>query len=205
VLTYADKLPHEGDWADTNIKLAQAIVRAIHQCIPPMPTDGNTLFDARVFIPDEDPEAAQARHAFDTTVSEDPTLRRYVPRITSHVKRDVLLRAVFSKERRITKEHMERAIKWGWHQIELRRLLWPEEGGSLVERMEQKITAALQKYGHLSDRELVSACNVNRPRSGGSEVYNRAKTALLYSKQIEIVGETRKKRPIYGQTNESES
>jgi hypothetical protein len=146
----------------------------------------------------EDPDATEARVAFTKFLEADPALRKYTSRLVFHTKRDALLRGLFSKERRITKEHMERAIIWGKHQLELRRLLWPPDAGSPVEIVERKIMDALRKYGTLSDRGLAKACHLERPRSGGYEVYNRAMRALLYSHQIEIVGRTRKNKPAYG-------
>lgn len=195
VLTYADRLAHEGDWAETNVARAQEIVRLLHDCIPSIPTGGTGLFDGPLIL-EEDPEAKEARLAFQRMLA-DPALLRFSARLEFHTKRDALLRAVFSKERRITKEHMEKTIKWGWHQLELRQLLWPEDAGSVVEIMERKILNVLQKYGPQSNRDLIRRCNVNRPRSGGHEVFGRALRALVFNSVIHVVEQTRKLTPVY--------
>lgn len=102
-------------------------------------------------------------------------------------------------ERRITVGNTERAIAWTRHQLELRKLLWPEDAGSPVERMERKILDALRKHPPQSDRGLIQLCNVNREGSGGREVYHRAIKALTHgSREIREVGKTRKGSRIWG-------
>lgn len=108
------------------------------------------------------------------------------------------MRVVFSGESRITLDKTDRTVAWTQQQLDLRRLLWPEDAGSPVERMERRILEALRKRGPMTDRQLVQYCNVRREGSGGREVYGRAVKALAYgSHEIRQVDKTRKGLPIW--------
>ncbi len=61
------------------------------------------------------------------------------------MKRDLLARALFSPSKVIDAAMMDRSIAWCNHQLELRALLWPEDAGTPVERMERKILDVLTK------------------------------------------------------------
>ena len=197
VLCLADKTPHAGDWNDIDTKVTDRILKDIRTCLALLNTDGAQ----KQFVPVEDADAKTRRLEFFKYLdTQDP---RYTPRLKAHMKRDLMLRALFSADKRIDLQKTNRSIQWAQNQLECRTLLWPEDAGGLVERMERRIIATLTKHPVLSDRELVKHCNVNRPGSGGREVYKRAIGALLYgSREIQVMGQTRKGVPMYGLSHE---
>jgi hypothetical protein len=71
--------------------------------------------------------------------------RKFTPRIMAHMKRDVLIRALFSPEPQVTIHMMERSITWAKRQLELRQLIWPEDAATPSEGMERRILEVLKK------------------------------------------------------------
>ena len=117
------------------------------------------------------------------------------PRVVTMTKIDLLLRAVFSGSGVITREMTERSVVWGWHQLLLRRALWPIDADDKVTAMTQTLLQRLRR-GTASARDLRVAAHVHR--DGTHELFVRALTALERSKEIAIVGKNRKGQPIYG-------
>jgi putative DNA primase/helicase len=200
VLSFGDKVPHAGDWLEYDAGLAVATVARIRERLEGLPQvvmgGTPTLLQGR-FVPSEDEEARRRRLEFFSWL--DAQESKFTSELKAHFKRDLLVRVVFSEDQRITAGQVDRSIAWTQHQLELRRLLWPEDAGLPVERMERKILAVLRKHGGpLPDRVLAQLCNVNREGSGGREVYGRALRALVYgSHEVVKVGETRKGAPVW--------
>lgn len=220
VLTFCDKAPFAGkDWAPPDgHKIHDAVqfitdrVTAIRQEAERLRAKcGDVREDVpesdRRFIPPEDDDAKQLRHEFsDWLKGQDPI---YIGRLEDHFKRDLLLRALFSRdpEMRITADLTRRSIAWAKRQHQDRVKLWPADIGSLAEIMERKLLEVLKKHrldnydrrkvAGLTDRELIIFANVGKPGTGGHEMYNRAKKALLSSRTLRIVGHTHKGSPIY--------
>jgi hypothetical protein len=103
---------------------------------------------------------------------------------------------VFSDNQVITLDQTVRSIAWAKNQLNVRRTLWPEDIGSQIERMERKLVRLVKERGPMSDLDFVRYANV--PGSGGVEVYNRAIRALRLVGVLIEVGQTRKKRSIWG-------
>lgn len=199
VLSYGDKIPHEGDWLPYDDGAAIATVAGIRACLDRLPARvfGDVHACQARLVPREDPLARDERYQFyKWLAAQDP---RFTGELTTHCKRDLLLRATFSGAGVITRDLLHRSIAWTSHQLELRQLLWPEDSGGPVERMERKIVDVLRKYGPQSDRALIQRCNVAREGSGGREVYSRALRALTCgTHEVVRVGLTSRGRPVWG-------
>jgi hypothetical protein len=196
-LSFGDKATHVGDGRQFNMCKAVAAVARIRERLEDLPqraTGGKGRF-----IPQEDESAYEHRLEFFKWLDEQD--RKFTGEMMAHFKRDLLLRAVFSASQRITSDKTDRTIAWAQHQLDLRRLLWPGDAGSPVERMERRIVEVLRRHGPLSDRQLVQYCNVNREGSGGREAYRRALNALAYgSREVCQVAKTARGSPIWGPT-----
>jgi hypothetical protein len=116
------------------------------------------------------------------------------PRVVTLTKVDLLLRAVFSGSAVITRDMTERSIVWGWHQLLLRRALWPADADDKVVAMTQTLLQRLRR-GTASARDLRKAANVSR--DGSHELFTRALTALQRSGELITVGKNRKGQPVY--------
>jgi hypothetical protein len=214
IYSYSKRGTHEGDWAPLDLSARLKIVTKIDRCLNELPSNPNSPDDlvfgeteepliGRRFIPMETEEAKQMRLGFFQELSQAD--QRYTPEIETLLKRDLLLRAIFSDDQVINETRTGKAILWARRQLTMRQLLWPEESGSLVEMMERKILKALADT-NLSRTQLIKHCNVNRPGSGGRDVFNRALNGLLYN-DIRGIGRTQRNTPIYSlssrQTRES--
>jgi hypothetical protein len=116
------------------------------------------------------------------------------PRVVTLTKVDLLLRAIFSGSAVITREMTERSVVWGWHQLLLRRALWPVDADDKVVAMTQTLLQRLRR-GTASARDLRKAANVSR--DGSHELFTRALTALQRSGELITVGKNRKGQPVY--------
>ena len=215
VFAYGDKLPVEGDWPAIDGAAVTEALAKIRGSLEILKTDLSRGWGGR-FVPKEDPKAAAQRHEFFAWLQAQD--RRYTGRLEAHMKRDLIARALFFSDNTITSTMMDRGIAWARHQLEIRQVLWPEDAGNPVERMERKILDVLHKrlekvlkdhpdlnihtatiVAGLSDRDLTKLCNVDREGSGGRETYRRAINALsLGSREIERVGKNRKGSAIWG-------
>lgn len=142
--TYSDRMRHKQDWRPTeNIAAIKTLAEL------ELATDtvlhagsGKNVPDAKYrLIPNETDEARDLRwNYFESLRNGDP---RYTPELEAHCKRDLIMRAVYSKDMQIDANRMRRSIAWTEHQLELRRELWPEDAGGTVERMERVILKVL--------------------------------------------------------------
>lgn len=203
VFAYSKPEPHTGDWAATDLIARTDVVSKIRECMKALPSnppdDDQLLFGdnepwtAHRFIPPETHGAKQMRLAFLLELNKEDD--RYVPEIEAHLKRDILMRTVFSDNQVIDEAKTGKAIMWARYQLQCRRLLWPEDEGNPVEMMEHRIHQSLSAK-NLSSTDLLKYCHVDRPGSGGREVFNRAVKSLLVN-DIHIAGKTRKGFLIY--------
>jgi hypothetical protein len=202
VIAYSSRRPYAGIWPDQDSLREQ---KAVEEILALVPTEKNFL-DARqsVWIPDITPDA---RKLFDTFTREiedpDHIHREYVPRVADLTKRDLLIRARYSGGSTITQEMVERAINWGWHQLSLRVALWPFDRGSQVEAMTWTILRAIKNHPPgVTEAKLRDFCHVDRPGSGGQEVFNRAFRALQLGRRIKAAGRTQKSTVVWGVSDE---
>jgi hypothetical protein len=145
-------------------------------------------------VPEELEEARELRYEFFQHLRNGDA--RYTPELEAHFKRDLLMRAIFSRDPQIDAAKTIKTIAWTLHQLDVRNELWPEDAGGPTERMERGIVKALAK-GSLTITRLIDFCNVNRPGSGGHEVFNRALRALTLSRGVEVVGKSQRGTPVY--------
>ena len=117
-----------------------------------------------------------------------------IPRVVTLTKVDLLLRAIFSGSAVITREMTERSVVWGWHQLLLRRSLWPVDADDKVIAMTQTLLQRLRR-GTASARDLRKAANVSR--DGSHELFSRALLALQRSGELITMGKNRKGQPVY--------
>lgn len=192
------------DWPLLNVDAISAICEKLTARILSL---GPRVGGHHARIPAETDAARRLREEFQKWLQGQS--RDHVSRLLSHFKRDLALRALFAREDgdvTITEDAVRRSIFWAQNQLELRRRLWPDDRGGPVEVFERRILVALAT-GPKADRDLIKLCHVNREGSGGREVYGRAIKSLFYgSHEIEVVGQTRKKRPVYAlavETDES--
>jgi putative DNA primase/helicase len=187
-LSYSDRIPHTGDWARTDMIAASRVLTDLECC-------ADTLTNLKVrLVPEASDEANGLRWEFiDFLRKGDP---RYTPELEAHFKRDLLMRALFSGDTQIDALRTRKSIAWTLHQLELRNELWPEDAGGPVERMERAVLKTLAK-GSLTLTRLIDYCNVNRPGSGGHEVFNRALRALVYTHSVKVVGKSQRGTLVY--------
>jgi hypothetical protein len=76
----------------------------------------------------------------------------------------------------------------------LRLEFWPPDAQDQVTVMTQTLLRRLQK-GSASDRDLRKVANVHR--EGNHELFARAKSALLRSGDLIVLGKNRKGQPVY--------
>lgn len=206
VFQFAEKQPWEGDWLDIDFSKAQSIVGAIQEKIEwvrsyePQQDKGESRL---ILIEDDDAKALR----LDFYKWLDTQDSRFTPRIKDHLKRDAILRAVFSNgdgDSHITADAMQRSIDWSKNQLDTRLAIFPEDGGSATEIMERLILKCVSS-GNASERDLKKACHVDRPGSGGHEAFNRALRSLIFGHEVTMLGKNRKGLPIYGAFDEVES
>jgi hypothetical protein len=191
--SYSDRVRHIGDWSEIDVAHVMELRSKIASCLGAIPGQRNR---AERYILEETSEATRLRHDVATWI--DALDDRYKPRLADHLKRDLILRAVFSPKPIIDTEKVERAKLWIENQYTNRFVLWPEDAGSNLERMENIIINTLEKAGTpLSDNRLATACNARRLGSGGFNTLHAAIIALIRTDQIKIVGKTRKGRSVY--------
>ena len=188
-LSFGDKVRHVGDWQPMDGIAATKAVTAI-ECA----ADTVRLFTER-FVPEESDAARDLRWEFIERLEKEES--RFIPELDALFKRDLLMRALFSKNMQIDETKTQKSIAWAMHQLEVRKELWPEDAGGPVERMEQKIVKALSAKGTLSLNRLKDFCNVRRGGSGGHEAFNRAVRALISSKEVTVVGKSQRGSQIY--------
>jgi hypothetical protein len=200
VYQFSDRIPHHGDFPRIDAQRVDEILDRMGATIDWLKAAEKTApsngfgGESRWIIP-EDQEATRLRLEFDAWLRTQDW--QYTPRLAAHLKRDALLRGLFSPEKRITAAVMKLSIQWCKNQLANRVALWPADTGSQVSIMEQKILEVLGKRGRLAGNNLKKLCHAYRPSSGGLETFNRAIKALLASKDIHICDRTQKGFPVY--------
>jgi putative DNA primase/helicase len=188
-LTYGRWKP-AGDWTPRNIEREQGIVDKIRHVLERLPEG--------VFVPKEEEDARECRLDFFAGLEKQIEQGDYFPlEIQSYFKRDLLLRVVFSDDPVITLPQTARSIAWANNQLNVRRALWPEDIGSQTEQMERKLQRLARERGPMSNRDYQRFAHVHSPGCGGFEVYNRAMLNLRRAGVFVIVGQTRKKNPLW--------
>ncbi len=216
VLAYTGDVKHIGDWNEQDTvainTLAQTMLKRYSELLQSYldkkkADDGNAEADPLKwrFIPTETPEAKQLRMNFQKWIFEKRKEHNekhpgagYLSRLESHFKRDLLLRVIFSEDKEITPDKVNRAVSWAKHELYLREELWPVDRGSVVTRMEGAIIRALEKHEHLTKVELQRFCNVKRSESGGVGTFNMAWKNMLQGDVVEVVGRTHKGTEKFG-------
>ena len=193
IFSYADKVPRVGDWDEIDVEHVMELCGKLTSCLGLIRAHDTT----HPYIVEETPDAAHLRREVMAWIESLDD--RYKPRLADHMKRDLILRALCSPTPIIDAEKVVRVKLWVENQYENRFLLWPEDAGSNVERMENIILNTLEKAGRaLSDNQLARACNARRLGSGGFNTLHAAIVALMRTDQIKIVGKTRKGFSVYG-------
>jgi hypothetical protein len=192
IFSFAERSPHDGDWEEINRIGAMKAMAGIDDCVNAL--SNPALNNRGKFVPKEDDAARTLRWKFFRSLGQQDL--RYTPELEAHFKRDLLMRVVFSENQWIDEARTQKAIQWTLHQLDVRRALWPEDAGSPVEMMEQRILKALMGK-KLSLARLIDWCNVNRPGSGGRDVFNRAIRALLASGDVRAAGKTQRGSMVY--------
>jgi hypothetical protein len=191
VFGLADKVKCDGDWAAIDSQQAIKILARVRDNIENLDF-GLAQTDGRL-VPHETDEAKRVRWEFCQSLNLKDL--RFVPELDSHLKRDLLLRAIFSRDRQITPASTYKSIAWANYQYEVRSALWPEDSGTLVSQMEVRITRALRNR-RFSASLLASRCHVDRPDYGGYEVFNRALRALQIAGKVVNSGVNRKGKAL---------
>jgi len=192
VLNYAGAASFSGDWKHTDCAKTIRVCTDIEDCVDVMKQTAER--EGGRWIPKEDDAARTLRlEFFEWIKTQDP---RLTPELMSHLKRDLIQRALFSESFNITTAKVERSIAWCKHQLALREALWPQDGGDNVEQMTHRILKALD-CRTLSVTRLMDYCHTKRLGSGGPEAFNRALRSLLATQQIRQVGKNRKNQAVY--------
>jgi hypothetical protein len=187
VFSYSDRMPHRGEWAEVDRT-------AVFQTCSEIAARIEKLSDGYV-VPETDEAHA---HRLETEAWIQGLDARYKPRLESHARRDLILRAVFSREGMIDLDKARRTRLWVKNQYENRLVLWPDDAGSLIERTECAVLRALaNSKSPLSVAALIKACNTRRLGSGGSGILHQAILNLTRLNEIKAVGRTRKGRACY--------
>lgn len=207
VFQFAEKQPCSGDWEPTDTAEVNRVLSAINIRLAELMNENGYRF-----VPTEKADAKTLRLEFFAWL--DTQDARYIPRLKDYMKRDVLMRALFTPETiadagtisdasGIAAEMMEQSIAWCRNQLENRIALFPEDAGSLTEIMERLIIKTVRTKGRATERDLKRACNVSRAGSGGLEVFLRAMKAVRLGHEIQGVDKTRTGQPIFGLFDEN--
>jgi hypothetical protein len=209
VLEYSDNIPYEGDWkpidsqkANEALKGIRETLQWIYQKCEDLKAEGAAI--PRFILPEDD-DAREARMNFQKwLLTEKKAIEKrtpgasYASRIESHFKRDLLIRAVFTPERRITRELTEKSILWAKHQLLLRQALWPIDRGNDVEKFEKRILKSLREYGPLS-KPGIQKMSGAETGSGGFNAWNPAWRNIIQSGYVVLMPfKNKKKQEVFG-------
>jgi hypothetical protein len=199
---YAKRPPHKDRWPEMDGIGLLKVLTKIKECLErvddrPEASEPGELFELRTqprLIPRETEGATRMIEEFLRELDNPDDA--FTPELPTHFKRYILLQTIFSDNQVIDEAKTAQAILWTRYQPAVRRALWPEDGGNLVEQFEQKILKSLEGR-QLSLAKLMDWCNVNRPGSGGRDVFLRALKALTASGDILAIGRTQRGSAIY--------
>lgn len=207
VLGYTGDVTHVGDWKEMDAPKINAITQKMFERYGELKTEFSK--NKKKIIFEETNDAKLLREEFQKWLGErrkelnvDRPGSGLTSRLEAHFKRDLLLRTIFSDDKIMTPEKVQRSIEWAKHELYLREELWPVDKGNLVERMEQSMVRALKKHEHLTKRDIQKSCNVHKAGSGGMETFNRAWKGMLLGGAIVVVGRTHKGTEIFGKVEE---
>ena len=212
-LTYSNGVDYAGDWLpmDTvaNNKAITHIVSRIKWLMEVTSKLKDTTQKESTglpFIPEEDADANVVRKQFQSWLNDqkkelekESVEAGHCMRLEAHFKRDLLIRAAFCPgEIRITKDMVERSVKWAKHELMLRTTLWPIDIGNDVAMCERRILNAIRKKGPLTIAGVQKFSNADKS-SGGYELWNRAWKALCHaSRVVEMPQKSDRGRQKYG-------
>jgi hypothetical protein len=207
VLEYSEGINYEGDWEPINADRTNPALKGIKDSLQFIYQTCEDKKESAIprFIPEEDLDAKAERAEFQKwLVEQKKDIEKttpgasYAARIESHFKRDLLIRVIFSPERRITKDAVIRSILWAKHQLTIRQMLWPVDRGNDIEKCEKRIMKAIRAYGPLTKAGIQ---NYSRAESGsgGFNAWNPAWTNILQSGYVSVLPyKTRKKQDVFG-------
>lgn len=192
VLDFSDGINYQGDWEQMDPAKVNAALHNIDESLKwiiQWKGDHNNM----VFVPEETDEAKHARMGFQKwLVEEKKRIQRehpdssYASRLEAHFKRDLLIRAVFTAEKKITKELVEKSWAWAKHQLMLREEMWPVDQGGAVEKFEKRIVTSITKFGPLTKAGVQKFSNAANA-DGGYDAWNRAWTNLLRAEKVVLM------------------
>jgi hypothetical protein len=192
VMEYSNGINYVGDWDAMDPATINAAVESIQSSIQWIENYVGETNKGKPFIPEETIEAKTTRGDFQSWLSvekkriaTDSSDAGFAARLESHFKRDLLLRAAFTPERKITKGLVDRAVNWAKHQLFLRESLWPVDSGGDVEKFEKRIIAAIRKFGPLTKAGCQKFSNADKC-SGGYEAWNRAWKSVLMAEKVVV-------------------
>ena len=185
-ITVDKRNPVTGDWRRVDSAAVARLVGKIHEC-----TKRTQL--------ETTPDANAARLEFLKELrSWEP---KHAARLEFHFNQDLLARGIFSADGVIDVDTVRRAAEWTRHQYNTRHACWPIDGSrDKAEMMAATVLRALENPRYvdgLTKRQIARLANVYRPGSGGPVVFNRVFQALLQT-DLEILGHTKKRVPVYG-------
>jgi hypothetical protein len=196
-LSYVSKPPAKSVWEPIdNEKLSNAVAR-IDDCLSSVHVIAGV--GGSRFIPEFIHDAMERFIEFLTKLSFD-RMNDYshYARLDDLFKRDVLLRAVFSKEKQVTTDMVRRAIAWTEHQLILRQRLWVIDKGTVVDRMEKSILQCLDKHKEATMHDFAKFAHIgDRLQDGGYETLARAYGSLKTAGVIKKIGENRSGYPVF--------
>lgn len=194
VLDYSNGIEYQGDWDTMDTEKVNAAIKNISDTVTEIANIVGEINKGKPFIPEETDDGHHARLAFQkwlaaekTRIQAEHTDVSYVARLEAHFKRDLLLRVIFTPERKITKELVEKSWVWAKHQLMLCEELWPVDSGGAVEKFEKRIIVAITKQGPLTKAGLQKFSNADKGE-GGFEAWNRAFNTLLNADKIILLG-----------------
>lgn len=192
VMEYSNGINHIGDWESMDPASVNGAISKITDSVQWILNHVGDVNKGKAFIPDEPTDAKIARSDFQVwldmekkRIAQDSSDAGFASRLEAHFKRDLLLRAAFTPERKITKELVDRSIIWAKHQLFLRESLWPVDSGGDIEKFEKRIIAAIRKFGPLTKAGVQKFSNADKC-SGGYECWNRAWKSVLQADKIVV-------------------
>jgi bifunctional DNA primase/polymerase-like protein/uncharacterized protein DUF3987 len=181
-LAYANEWKTVPIWPDQDHARERTLAQKIIDQIPAAPTALTMASDAQDCL-----------SAFILELGQFPR-QEFIPRLADHVRRDLLMRAVFAGATLITLPMVERSIVWGRHQLALRLAFWPPDADNDIGVMEKKIIRRAEK-GRAARRDFLIATHAYR--DGKVEMLNRALASLLKADILKIVAKTPKGLDVY--------
>ena len=192
VLEYSDAIELEGDWLPIDTTRLNQALKGIRESLQWVYQSCEEIKEDAIsrFIPLEDDDAKAERFEFQKWLNQQKKIieketpgAAYASRIESHFKRDLLLRVIFTYDKRITKELVKKSVAWAKHQLLLRQALWPIDRGNDVEKAEKRIMKAIREHGPLSKPNIQKWSSAE---NNGFNSWNPAWNNLLKSGIIEV-------------------